>query len=81
MAGYARYDIPLVADIHFQPKVAMLVADAFEKIRINPGNFADGAKKFDEITYENEVTPHPKPTHPQTEEAGTSAKKHPAGPA
>jgi 4-hydroxy-3-methylbut-2-en-1-yl diphosphate synthase IspG/GcpE len=27
----------LVADIHFQPKVAMLVADAFEKIRINPG--------------------------------------------
>jgi 4-hydroxy-3-methylbut-2-en-1-yl diphosphate synthase IspG/GcpE len=50
-----RYDIPLVADIHFQPKVAMLVADAFEKIRINPGNFADGAKKFDVINYEDEV--------------------------
>ena len=31
------YDVPLVADIHFQPKVAMMVADAFEKIRINPG--------------------------------------------
>jgi len=46
----------LVADIHFQPKVAMLVADAFEKIRINPGNFADGAKKFDVINYEDEVS-------------------------
>lgn len=32
-----RYDTPLVADIHFQPNVAMMVADAFEKIRINPG--------------------------------------------
>lgn len=26
-----------MADIHFQPNVAMMVADAFEKIRINPG--------------------------------------------
>ena len=48
-----RYDTPLVADIHFQPAVAMMVADAFEKIRINPGNFADGAKKFDEINYDD----------------------------
>ena len=49
----ARYDTPLVADIHFQPTVAMLVADAFEKIRINPGNFADGRKTFEEITYDD----------------------------
>ncbi|KAK9800350.1 hypothetical protein WJX73_008117 [Symbiochloris irregularis] len=48
-----RYDTPLVADIHFQPAVAMLVADAFEKIRINPGNFADGRKTFKTITYED----------------------------
>ena len=48
-----RYDTPLVADIHFQPAVAMLVADAFEKIRINPGNFADGRKSFKTITYED----------------------------
>jgi (E)-4-hydroxy-3-methylbut-2-enyl-diphosphate synthase len=47
------YDVPLVADIHFQPAVAMLVADAFEKIRINPGNFADGAKKFETINYDD----------------------------
>lgn len=48
-----RYDTPLVADIHFQPAVAMMVADAFEKIRINPGNFADGAKKFETINYDD----------------------------
>jgi 4-hydroxy-3-methylbut-2-en-1-yl diphosphate synthase IspG/GcpE len=48
-----RYDVPLVADIHFQPKVAMMVADAFEKIRINPGNFADGRKTFEVINYED----------------------------
>jgi (E)-4-hydroxy-3-methylbut-2-enyl-diphosphate synthase len=48
-----RYDTPLVADIHFQPKVAMMVAEAFEKIRINPGNFADGRKTFKEINYDD----------------------------
>jgi hypothetical protein len=26
------YDVPLVADIHFQPAVAMMVAEAFEKV-------------------------------------------------
>lgn len=48
-----RYDVPLVADIHFQPGVAMMVADAFEKIRINPGNFADGRKTFEVRNYED----------------------------
>jgi (E)-4-hydroxy-3-methylbut-2-enyl-diphosphate synthase len=48
-----RYDTPLIADIHFQPAIAMAVAEAFEKIRINPGNFADGAKKFDVINYDD----------------------------
>lgn len=48
------YDIPLCADMHFQPVVAMLVADAVEKIRINPGNFADGRKDFEEKVYESE---------------------------
>mmetsp|Transcript_28196 Transcript_28196/g.60062 ORF Transcript_28196/g.60062 Transcript_28196/m.60062 type:complete len:758 (-) Transcript_28196:95-2368(-) len=48
------YDIPLCADMHFQPKVAQLVADAVEKIRINPGNFADGRKDFEEKVYETE---------------------------
>ena len=48
------YDIPLCADMHFQPKVALLVAEALEKIRINPGNFADGRKDFEEKIYETE---------------------------
>lgn len=48
------YDIPLCADMHFQPKVAQLVADALEKIRINPGNFADGRKDFEDKVYESE---------------------------
>lgn len=38
------YDTPLVADIHFQPKVAMMVAEAFEKIRINPGACGEGCE-------------------------------------
>jgi (E)-4-hydroxy-3-methylbut-2-enyl-diphosphate synthase len=48
------YTIPLCADMHFQPIVAQLVADAVEKIRINPGNFADGRKDFTEKVYESE---------------------------
>ena len=36
-----RYNIPLVADIHFAPPVAMKVAECFDKIRINPGNFGE----------------------------------------
>eukprot|EP00919_Chromeraceae_sp_WS-2016_P081116 GHVR01191629.1.p1 GENE.GHVR01191629.1~~GHVR01191629.1.p1 ORF type:complete len:433 (-),score=109.23 GHVR01191629.1:109-1407(-) len=43
------YDIPLVADVHFSPRVAMKVADYVDKVRINPGNFIDGSKKFEDI--------------------------------
>jgi 4-hydroxy-3-methylbut-2-en-1-yl diphosphate synthase IspG/GcpE len=35
----SSYNIPLVADIHFAPSVALRVAECFEKIRVNPGNF------------------------------------------
>ncbi|KAL3136509.1 hypothetical protein ABBQ38_005759 [Trebouxia sp. C0009 RCD-2024] len=48
------YDVPLVADIHFQPVVASMVAECFEKIRVNPGNFVDGRKKFDEKVYDDD---------------------------
>jgi (E)-4-hydroxy-3-methylbut-2-enyl-diphosphate synthase len=37
--------VPLVADIHFKPEAALEAAKWVEKIRINPGNFAD-SKKF-----------------------------------
>jgi len=38
-------DVPIVADIHFKPEVAMEAAKWVEKVRINPGNYAD-SKKF-----------------------------------
>ncbi len=37
--------VPLVADIHFTPSAALLAAEHVEKVRINPGNYAD-KKKF-----------------------------------
>lgn len=45
-----KMKIPLVADIHFTPRVAMEVVDYVDKIRINPGNFAD-KKKFQKLEY------------------------------
>jgi (E)-4-hydroxy-3-methylbut-2-enyl-diphosphate synthase len=35
------YDLPLVADVHFNPKVAEVAAQIVEKVRINPGNYVD----------------------------------------
>ena len=43
-------NVPIVADIHFTPSVALKVVEYVEKIRINPGNFAD-KKKFAEKEY------------------------------
>src|SRR5437868_1224469 len=39
------YDVPIVADIHFKPEAAMEAAKWVDKVRINPGNYAD-TKKF-----------------------------------
>lgn len=47
------YNAPLVADIHFTPNAAEVAADYIEKIRVNPGNYAD-KKKFEEIDYTDE---------------------------
>ena len=41
----AGCDVPLVADIHFKPDAAMEAAKWVEKVRVNPGNYAD-KKKF-----------------------------------
>jgi len=46
------YNIPLVADIHFTPNAAELAAEIVEKVRINPGNYAD-KKKFQQIEYDD----------------------------
>ncbi len=50
---HAGYDTPIVADIHFTPNAAFRAADFVEKIRINPGNFAD-KKKFINHEYTDE---------------------------
>ncbi len=42
--------VPLVADIHFTPNAAEVAARIVEKVRVNPGNYAD-KKKFDQIDY------------------------------
>ena len=54
------YNTPIVADIHFTPNAAEIAAKLVEKVRINPGNYAD-KKKFEEIeytdkSYEDELT-------------------------
>ncbi|MEA3205838.1 MAG: (E)-4-hydroxy-3-methylbut-2-enyl-diphosphate synthase, partial [Verrucomicrobiota bacterium] len=46
-------DVPLVADIHFKPEAAMEAARWVEKVRINPGNYAD-SKKFAVKEYNDE---------------------------
>jgi (E)-4-hydroxy-3-methylbut-2-enyl-diphosphate synthase len=47
------YNTPLVADIHFTPNAAEIAARIVEKVRVNPGNYAD-KKKFEEIVYTDE---------------------------
>jgi len=44
------YSVPLIADIHFTPNAAELAARIVEKVRVNPGNYAD-KKRFEEIEY------------------------------
>ncbi|CAI0397786.1 unnamed protein product [Linum tenue] len=46
-----NYNIPLVADIHFAPSVALRIAECFDKIRVNPGNFADRRAQFEQLEY------------------------------
>ncbi len=48
--GKRGYDVPLIADIHFTPNAAELAARIVEKVRVNPGNYAD-KKRFEEIDY------------------------------
>ena len=48
------YDTPIVADVHFNANVADVAALYADKVRINPGNYVDPARKFDKIDYTNE---------------------------
>lgn len=48
------YNTPLVADVHFNPNVADVAAKYVEKVRINPGNYVDPARKFIKQEYTDE---------------------------
>ncbi|MEQ1733488.1 MAG: (E)-4-hydroxy-3-methylbut-2-enyl-diphosphate synthase [Bacteroidia bacterium] len=55
----AGFTTPLIADIHYTPNAAELAARLIEKVRVNPGNYAD-KKKFDvleytDVEYDNEI--------------------------
>ena len=56
-AGFAH--IPLVADIHFLPSAAMEAVEHVEKIRVNPGNYADKKKfavrEYSDSAYDEEL--------------------------
>ncbi|MFN7965185.1 MAG: (E)-4-hydroxy-3-methylbut-2-enyl-diphosphate synthase [Acidobacteriota bacterium] len=51
--------VPLVADIHFTPKLALEVIDHVEKVRVNPGNFADrkavGGGDYDDTRWQQDI--------------------------
>ncbi len=52
-------DVPLVADIHFKPDAALEAAKWVEKVRVNPGNYADSKKfavrEYTDAQYEEEI--------------------------
>lgn len=53
------YHTPLIADIHFTPNAAEVAARLVEKVRINPGNYADKKRfemiEYDDATYQEEL--------------------------
>ena len=56
---HAKVDVPLVADIHFLPSAAMEAVKHVEKVRVNPGNYADHKKfqvrEYTDLQYEEEL--------------------------
>ncbi len=56
-AGFSR--VPLVADIHFLPQAAMEAVEHVEKVRVNPGNYADkkrfAVREYSDADYEREL--------------------------
>lgn len=54
-----NYSAPLVADVHFLPKVALEVAAVAEKVRINPGNYMDrnyeGPERFNQVEQTRQI--------------------------
>lgn len=51
---YMGCDVPLVADVHFNPNAAFEAARTCDKVRINPGNFVDAARTFKKLEFTDE---------------------------
>lgn len=47
-------DVPISADVHFNPKAAFRAAEFADKVRINPGNFVDAVRTFKKLEYTDE---------------------------
>lgn len=47
-------NVPLVADVHFNPAAAFKAVETCEKVRINPGNFVDAARTFKKLDFTDE---------------------------
>lgn len=66
-------DVPIVADIHFKPDAAMEAVKWVEKVRVNPGNYADKKKfavlEYTDEEYEAELTRIDEAFSPLVEEA------------
>ncbi len=71
-----NYETPLIADIHFSPKVAFAALDVSDKIRINPGNFIDRKRgvNYDEKKYNQELRKIEEVFRPLLEKAKTHKK-------
>ncbi|MDE6291384.1 MAG: (E)-4-hydroxy-3-methylbut-2-enyl-diphosphate synthase, partial [Muribaculaceae bacterium] len=50
----AGCDVPLVADVHFNPNAAFEAAVTCDKVRVNPGNFVDAARTFRKLEFTDE---------------------------
>ena len=73
-------DIPLIADVHYNPKVAEVAAKIVEKVRINPGNYINnnklysGATTFNDIDEYNEMEQNLVPLLKICEQYGTAIR-------
>ncbi|MCH5217428.1 MAG: (E)-4-hydroxy-3-methylbut-2-enyl-diphosphate synthase [Muribaculaceae bacterium] len=54
LAAERGVEVPIVADVHFNPAAAYKAAETCEKVRINPGNFADPVHRFETIEFTDE---------------------------
>ncbi|MCH5234648.1 MAG: (E)-4-hydroxy-3-methylbut-2-enyl-diphosphate synthase [Muribaculaceae bacterium] len=50
----AGCNVPIVADVHFNPSAAFKAVETCEKVRINPGNFVDPARTFKKLEFTDE---------------------------